>query len=94
ESTLVQAWRIHDRLVRYFIEAIPEPGWNSKAEKAKSVGDQFRHIHSVRLMWIKAIEPGALEGLAKLEGDSRPEETTQALRSSCEAIAALVEKAV
>ena len=37
------------------------------ASKGRTVGEQFAHIHNVRLMWLKSAAPDLLAGLAKLE---------------------------
>ena len=33
------------------------------------MGEQFAHIHNVRLMWLKAAAPDLLKGLAKIEAE-------------------------
>ncbi|MBK9453004.1 MAG: hypothetical protein IPN95_27005, partial [Bacteroidetes bacterium] len=37
------------------------------ASKGRSVGDQFAHIHNVRLMWLKAAAPDLMASVAKIE---------------------------
>ncbi|MGZ8558210.1 MAG: DinB family protein [Chitinophagaceae bacterium] len=38
--------------------------------KGRTVGEQFAHIHSERLMWLKASMPGLLNRQTKIEKDS------------------------
>jgi uncharacterized damage-inducible protein DinB len=40
---------------------------DTMASKGRGVGEQFAHIHNVRLMWLKAALPDALAGLEKIE---------------------------
>ena len=37
------------------------------ASKGRTVGEQFAHIHNVRLMWLKSAAPNLLAGLLKIE---------------------------
>ena len=37
------------------------------ASKGRTVGEQFAHIHNVRLMWLKSAAPDLLAGLIKIE---------------------------
>jgi uncharacterized damage-inducible protein DinB len=61
-------WNIHNRINLYLLEALAEEHLaDTAASKGRSVGEQFAHIHNVRLMWLKASEPSLLEGLLKLE---------------------------
>ncbi len=96
DDPLVETWRIHDRIHRYLLDAIPEESLDATlGPKFRPVFKQFAHIHNVRLMWLKSAAPKLLEGLAKIEGDSGPKaDLAKALEASGEAIATLVAKAV
>jgi uncharacterized damage-inducible protein DinB len=64
--------------------------------KGRGAGEQFAHIHNVRLMWIKAAMPDVLVGQTKLEKEQSTDKAAlrSALVSSGEAIAKVVENAV
>jgi uncharacterized damage-inducible protein DinB len=66
---LLETWQIHDRINLYLLDAIDSTALEShSASKGRSVGEQFAHIHNVRLMWLKSAAPDLLKGLAKVEG--------------------------
>jgi uncharacterized damage-inducible protein DinB len=68
ENQLLETWDIHSRLNLYLLDAV-EPATLSShsASKGRSVGEQFAHLHNVRLMWLKAASPDLLQGLEKIE---------------------------
>jgi uncharacterized damage-inducible protein DinB len=69
-NQLVETWQIHDRINRYLLDAIDAQSLDShSASKGRSVGEQFAHIHNVRLMWLKSAAPELLEGLTKIEAE-------------------------
>jgi uncharacterized damage-inducible protein DinB len=52
---LIETWAIHNRINLYLLEAVaPEHLANVGPSKGRSVGEQFAHLHNVRLMWLKA----------------------------------------
>ena len=54
-SALTETWQIHNRINIYLLEAIPEENLRDiSASKGRNVGEQFAHVHNVRLMWLKA----------------------------------------
>lgn len=64
----IDTWNIHNRINKYLLDAIaPETLGDVSASKGRSVGEQFAHIHNVRLMWLKSSAPDLLEGLDKIE---------------------------
>jgi uncharacterized damage-inducible protein DinB len=70
EEQLVETWQIHNRINLYLLEAIaPEALGNVSASKGRSVGEQFAHMHNVRLLWLKSAAPELLAGLAKIEAN-------------------------
>jgi uncharacterized damage-inducible protein DinB len=96
EDEIVETWQIHDRINRYLLDSIPDEALaNTSASKGRNVGEQFAHIHDVRLMWLKAAAPELLEGLEKLPkaAATNKEQLRDALTRSGEAIAALLRKA-
>ena len=70
DNELIQTWQIHDRINLYLLQAVDAQSLNShSASKGRSVGEQFAHIHNVRLMWLKSAAPELLKGLVKVENE-------------------------
>jgi uncharacterized damage-inducible protein DinB len=96
EDQLVETWRIHNRINLYLLDAIPDAALASvSSAKGRSVGEQFGHVHDVRLMWLKAAAPELLEGLEKYPKEAATDKARirQALTQSGDAIEALLKKA-
>lgn len=70
ENPLLETWQIHDRINLYLLDAVDPASLDShSASKGRSVGEQFAHIHNVRLMWLKTAGPELMKGLVKVEND-------------------------
>ena len=41
--------------------------------RARSIADQFAHLHNVRLMWLKVCGPELMKGIEKIEKDAAAE---------------------
>jgi len=68
EKQLLETWEIHNRINLYLLEATEPAALASlSASKGRTAGEQFAHIHNVRLMWLKSAAPALLRGLAKVE---------------------------
>jgi uncharacterized damage-inducible protein DinB len=93
---LVETWIIHDRINRYLLDAVPPEALEKvSASKGRSVGEQFAHVHNVRLMWLKAA--GDLPAdLSKIEKEHANDASLLAgsLQASGQAVAALIEKSL
>jgi uncharacterized damage-inducible protein DinB len=90
---LLEVWAIHDRLNRYLLEAVPpESLGDPSASKGRTVGEQFAHMHNVRLMWLKEAAPALLDGLEKIEKDAAgdPAFLARSLEASGAAVARLL----
>ncbi len=58
DKQLLEAWDIHNRISLYLLEAIEPAHLKSQlASKGRNAGEQFAHIHNVRLMWLKVSAP-------------------------------------
>jgi uncharacterized damage-inducible protein DinB len=69
-NQFLETWQIHDRINIYLLDAVdPVSLYSHSASKGRSVGEQFAHIHNVRLMWMKAAAPDLLKGLTKIENE-------------------------
>ncbi|MBS1733186.1 MAG: hypothetical protein JST02_07800 [Bacteroidetes bacterium] len=65
---LIETFEIHNRINLYLLKEIDETWLNDAvASKGRNIGEQFAHMHNVRLMWFKAAAPDLLEGLNKIE---------------------------
>ncbi len=70
EKQFLESWEIHNRINLYLLDATEPTALGSlSASKGRRVGEQFAHIHNVRLMWLKAAAPDLLAGLARIEKD-------------------------
>lgn len=92
-NQLVETWQIHDRINLYLLDAIDAESLGShSASKGRSVGEQFAHVHNVRLMWLKSAAPELLKGLVKVENEQANDKKllAKSLASSGKAIGALL----
>jgi uncharacterized damage-inducible protein DinB len=93
-DALLESWRIHDRINRYLLDAIPPEALATPLAKGKSVGASFAHIHNVRLMWLKASAPDLHAGQTKFEKEPLDHALLQTrLTESGQAIEELVRRA-
>ena len=91
---LIHTFLINQKMNEFLLGAIPDAHLSDvAASKGRSVGQQFAHIHNVRLMWLKAAAPQLLEGLLKIEKEDSMtgSQLTTQLQSSATAIASLLE---
>lgn len=97
DKQFLETWEIHNRINLYLLDAVETTALSSlSASKGRNVGEQFAHIHNVRLMWLKAAAPDLLAGLVKLEKE-RPADKKllrKSLTNSSEAIKLLLVQAV
>lgn len=87
-------WEINHRITIYLLESLTDAQLSAGlSSKGRSAGEQFAHIHNVRLMWLKVAMPEAMEGLEKLEKDGLTTgRLTAALNASAAAMTRLMEK--
>lgn len=92
-TDLVETWEINNRIGLYLLDSIPQEDLGLKGEKGRTISGQFRHMHQVRMMWLKAAAPNLLEGLEKVESDTATKaEVASALEASGKAIATMIEE--
>ncbi|HEY6231789.1 MAG TPA: DinB family protein [Pyrinomonadaceae bacterium] len=81
DTQLLETWEIHNRINLYLLDSVEPAALTSlSASKGRTVGEQFAHIHNVRLMWLKSAAPALLAGLTKLEKEQAVDK--QRLRKS------------
>jgi hypothetical protein len=91
----LDAWEIHNRINLYLLEAVEAASLNDQsASKGRTVGEQFAHLHNVRLMWLKPAAPDLLKGLNKIEKEQAGDKKllSESLIDSGEAIKTLLAK--
>ena len=96
EEQLLDTWNIHNRVNLYMLDAIaPEALGDVSASKGRSVGEEFAHMHNVRLMWLKSAAPELMEGQEKIEKEQNGDKALllSALAKSGEAIVVLLRTA-
>jgi uncharacterized damage-inducible protein DinB len=95
-NQLLETWDVHQRINLYLLDAIA-PEWltDVSASKGRTVGEQFAHLHNVRLMWLKQSAPEFLDGVLKLEKDAAMDKgrLRQSLEDSGGAVRGLLAKA-
>lgn len=68
KSELIETWEINDRLNLFLLKSISEKNLDSiSSAKGRTVGEQFAHIHNVRLMWFKQAAPELLSQVEKID---------------------------
>ena len=93
-NPLTETWQIHNRINLYLLDNIDEANLNDiSASKGRTVGEQFAHMHNVRLMWLKAADPVLLDETVKIEKENiRKDVLVTGLKASAIAIEQLFEK--
>jgi uncharacterized damage-inducible protein DinB len=97
EKQFLETWEIHNRINLYLLDAIePAALVSLSASKGRTVGEQFAHIHNVRLMWLKSAAPDLLAGLKKTEKEQAVDKKLlrKSLAGSGEAIKKLLSQSV
>ena len=97
EKQFLETWEIHNRISLYLLDSIDAAGLKDQAaSKGRSVGEQFAHVHNVRLMWLKAAAPELLKNLSKLEKEQALDKELlhKSLVESGEAIKSLLSQSV
>ena len=97
EKPLLETWEIHNRINLYLLDAVePAALVSLSASKGRTVGEQFAHIHNVRLMWLKSAAPELLAKLMKVEKEQAADKKLlrKCLADSGEAIKSLLSKSL
>ena len=97
DKQFLETWDIHNRINLYVLDAVEPASLRSlSASKGRNLGEQFAHIHNVRLMWLKAAAPDLLKGLIKLEKEHAldKKQLRKSLSDSSAAIRSLLEQSL
>ena len=70
-NQFLETWDIHSRINLYLLDAVePQHLTDIASSKGRNVGEQFAHIHNVRLMWLKQAAPDLIGKLGKIEKEN------------------------
>ena len=97
EQQLLETWQINNRINLYLLDAVTSESLGAAlVSKGRAVGEQFAHIHNVRLMWVKSAQPEILGKSAKIEksGEFDKAVLQKSLHESGEMIGELLTKAL
>ena len=96
DNFLADTYAINNRINIYLLNAIDEEHLKDSFEnKGRNVGEQFVHIHHVRMMWLKVASPDLLDNLTKPEKENINKKVLiDELEKSGKAIEKLFEKAI
>ena len=93
-KNLLETWEINQKMNQFLIQGIKEEYLSDRpVSKGRSVGEQFTHIHNVRLMWIKVGGPELLDSQKKFENEEGISRNAiiDGLQKSSEAITKLLQ---
>jgi uncharacterized damage-inducible protein DinB len=97
DKQFLEAWEIHNRVNLFLLDAIEaEHLTDVAASKGRNVGEQFAHLHNVRLMWLKQAAPELMAGLRKIEKEDAPDKELlrQSIVESGQAMSDLLAKGI
>ncbi len=92
--TLADAFRLNNRVNLMLLDALTDAQLaHVPTPRARSIADQFAHLHNVRIMWLEVQSPAA-KTLRKIEkGAATKPALREALQASAEAFANMLETA-
>ena len=92
--TLADTWRVNNRVNLMLLGHLSDQQLALAANpRARSIADQFAHLHNVRIMWLEVQAPEVARTLGKIEKGAAGKDTLrQALEASGEAMAALFDR--
>ena len=88
-SPLAETFAINNRINIFLLNGIAEAHLSDATlGKGRNVGEQFAHIHNVRLMWLKTASPELFNDNAKIEKEDTlsKEKLITSLNASSEAM--------
>lgn len=67
-NDLIETWQISHRMNEFLLSGVKEEYLTDVSfAKGRSVGQQFAHIHNVRIMWAKVAAPDLEKTLTKID---------------------------
>jgi uncharacterized damage-inducible protein DinB len=90
QEQIADTWNINNRINLYMLDAIPLEALSGvSTSKGRNVGEQFAHMHNVRLMWIEPAAKDLMDSLVKIEKEASLDKDL--LRHSLEASGGAIE---
>ena len=93
-NPLAETFHINNNINLYLLDAIAEEHLKDQsASKGRNVGEQFAHIHNVRLMWLQVADASLMKGLEKIEKEKGISKSIlkKSLEASAKSIESLLE---
>ena len=94
-KAFIETWQINQKMNQFLLDGINENHLADRSTfKGRSVGEQFAHIHNVRLMWVKVAAPLLLSSQKKFEKEDLLSRQTlsEQLQQSSQAIKSVLEE--
>lgn len=90
--SLVDTWHLNNRVNLLLLDSLTDEQLASAANpRARSIADQFAHLHNVRIMWLEPRVPAVAKALVKIgKGAASKAPLAEALQSSANAIGDLI----
>lgn len=91
--SLADTWRLNNRVTLMLLDAMTQEQLaHTPSVRARSIADQFAHLHNVRMMWLEVQAPAAAKSLHKIEkGTATKKALKDALEASAEAFANMLD---
>jgi uncharacterized damage-inducible protein DinB len=93
--SLADTWRLNNRVNLMLLDALSQAQLaHTPSPRARSIADQFAHLHNVRIMWLEVRAPAAVKSLHKMEKGAATKTALQdALQASADAFADMLDTA-
>jgi uncharacterized damage-inducible protein DinB len=93
--SFADTWRLNNRVNLMLLDPLrPEQLDHVPSPRARSIADQFAHLHNVRIMWLEVQAPRDVDALHKIEkGTATKTMLKEALEASAEAFANMLDAA-
>ncbi len=96
QEQVLETWAIHNRINLFMLDAVAPEALGAPVARGRTVGEQFAHMHNVRVMWLETSAPDLVEGLTKVDkADAADRDALRkALDGSGRAIGRLLEQSL
>ena len=87
--SLSEAFLTSNRINLFVLDNIPEADLSvAHSTRSRNIGDQFAHLHNVRILWLENLRPALAKSLKKIEkGTATKKMLKDALEKSGKAMA-------
>jgi uncharacterized damage-inducible protein DinB len=94
---ILETWQLHNEINLFLLDKLPEGGLGAtSASRGRSVGEQFVHMHGVRVRWMEPSAPDLVEGMPRFLKGTGPSvaELKHGLEASGKAVEGLLERSI